>query len=417
MDYLFVNGAPPEDYVCAICTLVARNPHQVSCCGGIFCKNCLKSLESTYKEPSCPFCRKILTNKFFKDSRAERYIEKLQIYCTNNDKGCTWDGKINEIEKHLESCGCEDVECSDCKEVQMRQFLQAHLAESCSKRLFPCPNCKAVGPYSLMTSAEHIDECPDTTVPCPNEGCGKEMLRKALDSHGKVCPKEIVPCPYAIAGCTTTILRESVMEHESQFVQDHLQMSLEKMKQQNTAIQSSTCKQQSEKPHIIFSIKDVRAKMRQKGKYFSPHFYSSVTGYKMKICIQFTDTHLGCFSYVSQGEYDDALEWPFRGMVTVELLNQVEDKSHRHKVIPLTCNRPVNNTDTGGWGSQKFITYLDLKHVVLNVPDDAKDHINVSSSVTPDPVYLLNDALFFRVIVEVQSQVKAWLVTTHTYYN
>ena len=41
-DYEFVGDTPSSAYTCLICTLVAREAQQASCCGKIFCKQCLK---------------------------------------------------------------------------------------------------------------------------------------------------------------------------------------------------------------------------------------------------------------------------------------------------------------------------------------------------------------------------------------
>ena len=67
------------------------------------------------------------------------------------------------------------------------------------------------------------------------------------------------------------------------------------------------------------------------------------------------------------GEYDDTLEWPFQGEVTVELLNQLEDTGH------------YNNYGT---------------------------HIHFNNTNTQ---YLMNDTLYFRVSVYVHSKTKPWL--------
>ena len=71
-DYKFVE-TPPDKLVCQICLLVARSPHQVTCCGKVYCKTCLDehkrhSLRSIYSK-ECPNCRKIGQN--FPDIRGE----------------------------------------------------------------------------------------------------------------------------------------------------------------------------------------------------------------------------------------------------------------------------------------------------------------------------------------------------------
>ena len=281
-EYQFVNGAPPEDYVCPVCTSVARNPHQVCCCGGVFCMDCLQKLEDSYKKSlSCPLCRKSLVGKkYFKDYRVERYINNLEVYCTNKDKGCTWNGTINKLEKHVESCGYEGVECSDCREELLRKDLNGHLADYCPKRQFPCPNCKLVGAYRFITSGEHINECPDIIVPCPNKDCGKEMYRKLLQPHQKICPKEIISCSYSIAGCCVTTTRETVMEHESQFTQEHLHMALEHIQQQDTKIQEQDTKIQELNTKIQqqdTKIQELNTKIRKQDTQLRP-FWGTTSG-------------------------------------------------------------------------------------------------------------------------------------------
>ena len=392
-NYEYVSGALPEDYMCAICTFVARDPHQVGCCGGLFCKECLQKVEDTSDQPLCPLCRKDLVKKYFKDWRAERYINNLKIYCTNKSVGCTWDGPMNELEKHLGNCGCETVNCSDCEEELMRKFLESHHANHCPEREVSCPNCKEVGAYSFITSDEHIDECPDIVVPCPNEGCGKEMYRKLLQAHTKICPKEIISCSYSIAGCCVMTTREAVMEHEHQFTQEHLHMALEHMRQQDAEIKA--LKQEQTSHTCTFFVEEFQVKRKEQSFYYSPCFYMPPNvGYKMQVEVTFSNCdHMGVFVYLEQGRYDNVLEWPFRGEVTIELLNQLDDKDHEEHIITFDDSIPVDvsgqcmaSTSNCGWGEPKFISYSDLS-----------------------AAYLQNDTVFFRVKVAIHSKVKSWL--------
>ena len=51
----------------------------------------------------------------------EREIRSLHIYCTNKEKGCKWQGELNDINNHLGSsdgCQFEGVKCSnECGEM------------------------------------------------------------------------------------------------------------------------------------------------------------------------------------------------------------------------------------------------------------------------------------------------------------
>ena len=92
-DYKFVDGEPPNKYICTICTLVSCDPQQASCCGNVYCKSC-KDIGQHF---NCPTCHHDLTNNYFPDRRAD--LNSLQVYCTNNkqiSKSCSWKGKLKE---------------------------------------------------------------------------------------------------------------------------------------------------------------------------------------------------------------------------------------------------------------------------------------------------------------------------------
>ena len=51
-------------------------------------------------------------------------------------------------------------------------------------------------------------------------------------------------------------------------------------------------------------------------------------------------THVSVFVCLMCGEYDDDLPWPFRGDVTIQLLNQRRDKGHEEKTVPFDDSTP-----------------------------------------------------------------------------
>lgn len=67
-DYKFTEPIP-DDLLCLICTFVARDPQQLTCCGKIFCTSCLDILG---KNQPCPNCRKEKW-KSFSDKRSNNY--------------------------------------------------------------------------------------------------------------------------------------------------------------------------------------------------------------------------------------------------------------------------------------------------------------------------------------------------------
>uniref|UniRef100_A0A1X7U776 RING-type domain-containing protein n=1 Tax=Amphimedon queenslandica TaxID=400682 RepID=A0A1X7U776_AMPQE len=130
---------PPDEYQCHICTLVAQDPQQVTCCSNIYCKSCLDTLKEKGQGFICPTCRSSLEGKYFKDGRVERGIKSLEIYCTNTDSGCQWMGTIKDIDTHLNSCTYQLVPCTnECGEKIRRSALEIHLTDNCPKRIAQC---------------------------------------------------------------------------------------------------------------------------------------------------------------------------------------------------------------------------------------------------------------------------------------
>jgi hypothetical protein len=108
-----VDGNITDDYNCAICRLVLRDP-QLTRCGHHFCRSCLTEYERS-RDPnnfSCPICREDLTNNYFPDESVNRKVKFLQVYCKNEGRnGCLWTGNLIDMENHLQWCPKETVCC------------------------------------------------------------------------------------------------------------------------------------------------------------------------------------------------------------------------------------------------------------------------------------------------------------------
>lgn len=65
-DVQFVSD-PPDCLVCLICTLVAKDPQQMDCCGRVYCQNCLS--EHKKHSDKCPQCRE--AGNCFSDKRSK----------------------------------------------------------------------------------------------------------------------------------------------------------------------------------------------------------------------------------------------------------------------------------------------------------------------------------------------------------
>ena len=110
-------------------------------------------------------------------------------------------------------------------------------------------------------------------------------------------------------------------------------------------------------------------------------------------------THVSVYAYLMKGENNDHLPWLFTGRVTVELLNQLEDKNHHSKCITflpndVTSKQVVNQERSNrGWGQALYIS-----------------HSNIGYNAAKNCQHLKDDRLYFRISVEAQTSSKPWLI-------
>ena len=477
-DYELVNGEPPDDCMCVLCRLLARDARQTECCGRILCESCLDRYKKSSLTFKCPNCRQYFEGKHFKDTRTDRAICQLQVYCTNKDNGCSWEGEVMHIETHIQKCPNQEITCDKCKNKLQQHQLAHHLKNECLKRDYPCPycnvigvydnmsgrhlevcpnlllacsntgcpfrvkrcemkhhhttcpkkivhcsyyhrgcqivmkreeadrhmkvcckrdyfcpHCKSDGIYDFLTSPGHYQICPNLPLSCPNRGCSQKVKRCDLESHQLLCPKKIVKCPYYEIGCRKQIKREDIEEHEENNTQVHLQQAVKRI-----------IKLEQKSDSILIKFNEFSKFITLNDNWLSSGFYTSIGGYKLCLNVYANGrgdgegTHVSCFVILMPGEYDDTLEWPFQGEVTVELLNQLEDKNHQKGLILFNeqtkdeCKNRKLEENSQGWGKLQFIPHTDL---------------GLNSSTNTQ--YLMNDTLYFRVSVNVHSKTKPWL--------
>ena len=140
--YTFVDGQPSNDCICSICTLVAREAHQLSCCGKIFCKSCLEKMKEVSSGFDCPNYPSRLARNCFLDKIANREINQLRVYCDNRKEGCPWEGYLQQAQEHRKSCSERiTVSSNKCGKRMKPEQLQEHLQISCPFGLITCPQC------------------------------------------------------------------------------------------------------------------------------------------------------------------------------------------------------------------------------------------------------------------------------------
>ena len=116
-------------------------------------------------------------------------------------------------------------------------------------------------------------------------------------------------------------------------------------------------------------------------------FYTQPHGYRMCICLYShgtevgKGTHVSIFTYMMRGPFDDHLKWLFRGIVTIQLVNQAGDHDHFEKTIRYTDTTPdvyisrVTGSDMAGRerGYTQYLSHADLGYNAARKTQYLKD--------------------------------------------
>lgn len=369
---------PPSDLICPICRLVARDPHQVSCCGKIYCKTCFLELESRSRWMfRCANCREEEPSPF-PDRKTAGQVNALRVACSQRDDGCVWRGALRDYPSHAGRCEYADINCPfstiGCRSRPLRKDSHAHMETSLHTH--------------LDLAVRRISELED----------------QVRSDHSN----------------QTTRLTETV-ESVKTIVQNHkkdLRKQLDKrMQSQETSVENRILGMKNEivsEAHslpVVFKLSDFSDLQDDDDEWHSPAFYTHAGGYRMCLrvytngCSDVRGTHLSCYVYLKKSDNDPQLSWPFRGAIHIQVLNQLQDDQHHSEKITFSAQdhknynsrvSPTRSSDMGvtGLGKSKFVSLEDL-----------------GPSPSLNRQYLKDDCLYFRVSdVEVHS-IKPWLAS------
>eukprot|EP00058_Branchiostoma_floridae_P007010 XP_002592498.1 hypothetical protein BRAFLDRAFT_68989 [Branchiostoma floridae] len=235
-------GTDPK-YCCSCCTLLLNEPRQTSC-GHRYCKSCLEDLNRANEGPftckvrSCG--ESINIREIFPDRAIEKEIQKFEVFCDNNDDGCTWEGLLHQLQAHRGECEYEKIACihKDCGERIPRKDLSKHLTDTCALRPSACQWCKESLPFKDI--AKHQESCPMAPARC--KWCGKKGLtRSQLQDHQHPqtgdCPNMKLPCHFEPVGCQEQLERKQHGDHQKKTITAHLNMVLAMLLQLATNVE------------------------------------------------------------------------------------------------------------------------------------------------------------------------------------
>ena len=357
---------------CPVCLQILCEPYQAPCCGNSFCRVCIEKIKNNNKP--CPACREenFVT---FHDKRLQRSLYAFEVYCSHKQEGCEWKGELGQLDNHinlspqpdkqLEGCEYSEIECIYCSELIKRCNITIHKTKDCRKTFIDC-------------DFHHV-------------GCDVRLPRKDMPAHlneNLVTHMSLQAASYskllASHSGLLTALQEKVnkLESENETLKhqlSRLQVTSETANtHQNTGIPTLS--------YVEFTMENFKH-WKQTDHWYSPPFYSQTRGYKFCLAVDANGhgdtkgTHVSVFAHLMMGEFDDHLKWPFRGQITVQLVDQEGEEEHRtftityrDKVGDDTAGRVREREINSGWGKPKVISHCQLR-----------------------PKYLKNDSLCFRI--------------------
>lgn len=410
-EYSFIDA--PDELVCLVCQHVAKDVHQVECCGKVFCKTCITTTKRRLN--SCPNCRKA-SPKIFSDIRGAREIKRLRVSCENEGKGCGWSGVLVDYTTHKESCDFNEVDCPNvgCTEKVIKLLLDEHLSNTCPRRMTKCSTCDNTIAFEDLPT--HPGVCPKAEIECTNSGCSVKVSRDQLSPHKSICPKEEIPCPYSTSGCSVRILRQDKQQHLQENMEHHSNIANSTILALRKELKDSN--EARRIPPVTFKMTNYRQIKEEKGCWKSPYFFSHPGGYKMCLVVHpqsdcsGSKNCLSAYVHIVSGRHDDQLVWPFLGEVKVALLNQRQNDRHHVRTVRWMntkecAKKPSAGCENEGLGFSLFISHSTLEGLDSSSDSDPEEY-------KTSCMYLKDDCLFFCIQkVSVASKCLPWLTPSN----
>ena len=368
-DYEFV-AAPPRSLECLVCLLTLREPHVISCCGNQFCRPCIQQIQNDSKP--CPLCNEPKFTTFLHKG-VMREVNSLMVRCPQKELGCDWEGELGQLQQHqhpaVESrgkgCGFVLIDCVyKCGEQFPRREIHQHELEECLRRPIE---------VQISSLARKLE-----STRAENQFLKKDLSEKlnAVTAENKVIKAE----NQAIKAETQAMKAENqAIKAENQAIKAENQA----IKAENKALQETVKQLQSNcallqscvnpTPPFYFIVRNVKHYMQGDLTWTSQPFYSHSGGYKMCSLVYANGygsgkgTHLSLFVAIMRGEYDDQLQWPFEGKVTIQTFMHSEKWGNDFTLtfdgtVPHECQkRPQSCVSNVSWGFSKFIKHDQLQ--------------------------------------------------------
>lgn len=338
-------------------------------------------------------------------------IDRKPIGCIYTEVACDYCGVLIErrylSHHHLEDCQQRPYSCDYCYDYQStcESVIVDHWPV-CPARPMSCPNECGVYPERNNLQKHLREECQMAVIKCHYCGVGCEFMveRKNMDTHLEIGVRTHLSLQSQYYGNQFDRLERKINDCESKISElekenASLKSQLRQVADKNLSADvtnrllpidgASSCVQAQGRetsveeleqlkslvcvPPLQFTIHSVLNLQTEKKKWLSAPFYSYCQGYQMCLKVYCgghstsEGSDLSVYVCMMKGHYDDVLKWPFRGYITLQLVDQLKHKDHVVHTITFhedVCweisGRVADDVMSGGWGILKFVSLNKL---------------------------------------------------------
>ncbi|CAF3375195.1 unnamed protein product [Rotaria sp. Silwood1] len=362
-------------FICPVCFLILRDPVQLTECGHRYCQTCLNVAQE--KTSKCPQCQaETLSTSIRLDRGFKNDMKTLSIDCSF----CQWTGILNNYQEHLDQYHL-NLKCEDCGE-QFNSFnrFNEHKVFECQQLPVNCP-LKRFGcneqiiraemknhylneqhQHTILNVVRQIllqlnDKQMDTDLPrttttgtC-NSSIGQleelyEMFNilgdgiETLTNNEQRQSNQSLQIPIVSPTLTEEPNVKLSVDESNAFLegvnhnQDILNQDLASLQEKTNDLQHVSYDGTLVWKITNFQEKMIDAQSERQTSIYSPPFYSSPNGYKMRARLYLNGdgnarrTHMSLFFVLMRGLNDPMLKFPFNYKVTFCLYDQTPAERH-----------------------------------------------------------------------------------------
>ena len=305
----------------------------------------------------------------------------------------------NIIYNHWPVCGSHPVRCpNECGLFLQRRKLDTHVANECPLTTISCDfqhiGCAVKQPRKDMP--EHLRENLLTHTSLLAVSHAKQQAQIVqLTNENRALKNDIANLDQAnrFHGANANRLQSNCNELAAENKAMRLEMKMlkednEKFKKEQTSLSQAIKSEVAEVvpcvhapliPSTVLTMNDFQQHKKDGDEWYSPSVYTHHHGYKIRLGVYANGhgpgegTHLAVTLYFLKGNYDLRLKWPFRGVISFRLLDQVKGEDHKTdsltydvRVRDRVCSRVTEGERAKfGLGLNKFISHTKLESKYL----------------------------------------------------